>query len=187
MAVTTNIPGRLPGSAAIQTNGLRDIKPPIEIPNAWRWAMWIFVAALVAALLWWLYRNWQKKKAQIAAKPPVPAHIRACQRLDEALGLIEEPKPFCTEVSDTIRSYLEERFSFHAPDRTTGEFLHELRNTNLLTSAQKESLGDFLQQCDLVKFAKYEPAQDELRNLHGSAVRLVNETEPVPVNESVNQ
>ena len=42
-------------------------------------------AALVAALLWWLYRNWQKKKAQIAAKPPVPAHIRARQRLDEAL------------------------------------------------------------------------------------------------------
>ena len=90
-------------------------------------------------------------------------------------------------MSDTIRWYLEERFEFHAPERTTEEFLYELRNTNLLTAAQKESLGDFLQQCDLVKFAKYEPTQEELQNLHGSAVRLVNETEPAPISESVSQ
>lgn len=186
MAVATNI-SQLPSRATGQTNALRDIKPPIEIPNAWRWAIWIFIALVLASLLWWLYRNQQRKKGLLAAKPLVPAHIRARQRLDEALALIEEPKPFCTEVSDTIRAYLEERFSFHAPDRTTEEFLYELRNTNLLTPDQKESLGDFLQQCDLVKFAKYEPALDELQKLHGSAVRLVNETEPMPVTESVSQ
>jgi len=34
--------------------------------------------------------------------------------------------------------------------------------------------------CDLVKFAKYEPIEPELRDLHGSALRLVEETEPKP-------
>jgi len=29
-----------------------------------------------------------------------------------------------------------------------------------------------------VKFAKYEPGESELRELHGSAVKLVEETEP---------
>jgi hypothetical protein len=32
-----------------------------------------------------------------------------------------------------------------------------------------------------VKFAKYEPGEPELRDLHGSAVRLVEETEQVEV------
>src|SRR5437868_6639404 len=40
------------------------------------------------------------------------------------------------------------------------------------------SLADFLSQCDLIKFAKYEPTEVELRKLHEAAVRLVNETEP---------
>jgi hypothetical protein len=46
---------------------------------------------------------------------------------------------------------------------------------------QKESLGDFLASCDLVKFAKYEPGENELHDLHSSALRLVEETEPVEV------
>ena len=64
------------------------------------------------------------------------------------------------------------------PERTTEEFLYELQGTNLLTPDQKESLGEFLKRCDLVKFAKYEPGEPELRDLHDSAVRLVEETEP---------
>jgi hypothetical protein len=44
---------------------------------------------------------------------------------------------------------------------------------------QKDSLGEFLTCCDLVKFAKYEPGERELMDLHQSAVRLIEETEPV--------
>ena len=82
-------------------------------------------------------------------------------------------------MSDTIRWYLEERFDFHAPERTTEEFLYELQGTNLLTPDQKESLGEFLKRCDLVKFARYEPGPPELHDLHDSAMRLVEETEPI--------
>ena len=110
--------------------------------------------------------------------PPVPAHIRAKEALQKALEIIGQPKSFCILVSDTVRLYLEERFNFHAPERTTEEFLRELSATNLLTDDQKESLGRFLESCDLVKFAKYEPGEHELRELHSSAVRLVEETEP---------
>ena len=110
---------------------------------------------------------------------------RRCRRISaqnknwrEALALISQPKPFVIAVSDTARTYLEERFQFHAPERTTEEFLRELAGTKLLLPEQKESLGDFLASCDLVKFAKYEPGENELRELHGSALRLVEETEP---------
>jgi len=111
----------------------------------------------------------------------VPAHVRAKQKLQEALALITQPKPFVIAVSDAARWYLEERFNFRAPERTTEEFLHELQRTDRLTREQKESLGEFLTNCDLVKFAKYEPGEPELRGLHASAIRLVEETEPVGV------
>ena len=160
---------------------IRDIKPPIEISSGYAWVWWVVLVAAVligAFLLWRLLRN---RKTNIVLPPPIPAHIRAKRKLEEALGLIAQPKPFVIAVSDTARTYLEERFNFHAPERTTEEFLRELAGTKLLLPDQKESLGNFLESCDLVKFAKYEPGENELRGLHSSAVRLIEETEPQPV------
>jgi hypothetical protein len=166
-------------NATVQAaNDIRDIKPPVAIPNGWAWLWWglIVLAVAVAALL--LRRWWKNRKLNIVPPPPVPAHVRAKQKLAEALALISQPKPFVIAVSDTERAYLEERFDFRAPERTTEEFLRELGGTKLLLPEQKASLGQFLASCDLVKFAKYEPGESELLALHGSALRLVEETEP---------
>jgi hypothetical protein len=161
------------------TNDIRDIKPPIDIPNGLEWLWWLLAAVVFAAILFVAWKLWKRSRQNMAADPLVPAHIRAKEALQKALELIGQPKEFCIVVSDTVRRYLEERFAFHAPERTTEEFLRELSETDLLSADQKESLGRFLENCDLVKFAKYEPGENELRELHSSAVRLVEETEPV--------
>ncbi len=171
MIVATN-------NAASPATDIRDIKPPVVISSGWGWVWWTLGALAVLAILYFAWRFWQKRRSQITEEPPLPAHIRAKQKLEEALALLSQPKEFCVLVSDTIRTYLEERFDFRAPERTTEEFLHELQTTELLMAEQKEKLGEFLESCDLVKFAKYEPGEPELRDLHGSAVRLVEETEP---------
>ena len=163
---------------------IRDIKPPIEIPTGWEW-LWLPAMLVTLAALFLLWHWWQKRRAQVALVPPVPAHVRAKQKLEEALALISQPKPFVIAVSDATRTYLEERFQFRAPERTTEEFLRELGGTDLLAGDQKESLGGFLESCDLVKFAKYEPGENELRELHSSAVRLVEETIPMPSPETI--
>jgi hypothetical protein len=165
-------------NATAPANDIRDIKPPVAISSGWEWVWWLLTALAVLAVLVLVWKWWQKRRAQVPVVPPVPAHVRARQKLAEALALIAQPKPFCILVSDTVRLYLEERFDFRAPERTTEEFLHELRGTPLLVAEQKEKLGEFLECCDLVKFAKYEPGEKELRNLHASAERLVEETEP---------
>ena len=174
--VATNL---TPASAAALTNGLHDIKAPVEIPSGWTWLAWLLASLALAAAAFWAWRYWQRRQAAAPATPPIPAHVRARQRLRQALALIDQPREFCIAVSDTLRWYLEERFAFRAPERTTEEFLYELQDTNLLTPDQKLSLGDFLQRCDLVKFAKYEPREPELRDLHNSALRLVEETVPI--------
>ena len=162
----------------VAVNDIRDIKPPLEIPEGLAWLWWILGVLAVLTALWLVWRHFQQRSMQINLPPPIPAHIRAKQKLAEALALLSQPKPFCILVSDTVRLYLEERFNFHAPERTTEEFLRELQSTNLLAGEQKESLGRFLESCDLVKFAKYEPGEKELQELHHSAVKLVEETEP---------
>ncbi len=159
-------------------NDIRDIKPPVAIASGWEWVWWGLAALAILGLAIWAWRWWRKRQTQVPVIPPIPAHLRAKQKLQEALALLMQPKPFVIAVSDTTRLYLEERFNFHAPERTTEEFLHELQRTDLLSREQKASLGDFLQSCDLVKFAKYEPGEPELRGLHGAALRLVEETEP---------
>jgi hypothetical protein len=166
---------------ATNANDIRDIKPPVEIASGWEWLWWTLAAMVILGLAVWAWRWWQKRRAQVPVVPLVPAHVRAKQKLQAALALIAQPKPFVIAVSDTTRYYLEERFDFHAPERTTEEFLHELQRTDLLSRDQKLSLGDFLQSCDLVKFARYEPGEPELRELHRSALRLVEETEPLEV------
>ncbi|MCP5520769.1 MAG: hypothetical protein H7A46_04405 [Verrucomicrobiales bacterium] len=157
---------------------LRDIKPPVDIPD-WSWLGWVLAAMVLAvAATWWLRRR-RKPAAVVEVSPEelIPPHVRARARLEEALQLIGEPKPFCTAVSDALRLYLEEQFELHAPERTTEEFLDEVQASPRLDESQKTLLGDFLTRCDLVKFAKHEPAEPELRELHGVALRLVIETE----------
>lgn len=166
-------------STAQAASDIRDIKPPEVIPDSPAWLWWLLVVLAVFALVTFLWRHLHRRMTRIMPAPPIPAHVRARQKLADALAYLAQPKTFCTLVSDTTRSYLEERFNFHAPERTTEEFLRELSGTKLLLPEQKESLGDFLACCDLVKFAKYEPGENELRGLHASALRLVEETAPV--------
>jgi hypothetical protein len=172
------IPPTAPGPG---TNDIRPIKAPLVIPDDWWWLWWaigiVVALALIAAAVA-LFIALSKKKAAASLAPVLPPHVRAKQKLREALALISDPNPFCTAVSGVLRNYLEERFRFHAPERTTDEFLLELQATNLLLPDQKQSLGEFLQRCDLVKFARLEPTETELRALFDAADRLIDETAP---------
>lgn len=171
----------LPGPTGLSagTNGaaiqLRDIRDPVPIGPGYWWLWLLAAAALVAALVWALKRR--KKKPKINPALLIPPHRRAKDRLRGATELISNPYLFCSLVSDVLRAYLEERFNLHAPDRTTEEFLEEMRRSPALTEEQKGLLRNFLNLCDLVKFARMEPAEPELRTLLDAAIKLIDETQ----------
>ena len=159
--------------------GLRDIRPPVYIFDKWGWVIAgaVLFVLLVAGILYLLLR----KKPLFPPPLPVvvPPHERARQKLAAALDLLDQPKPFCILVSDAVRLYLEERFELRAPESTTEEFLSELRTRPVLSTAQKLSLGEFLEQCDLVKFARLQPTPAQLQPLYESALKLIDETAPL--------
>ena len=161
---------------------IRPLKDVVDIPTGNEWVWWLFVAAaalvIAGVIAWFVRRSLAKRSEQLAPLPPSAPHVVAWERLQRALDLIHEAERFCTEVSQIIRVYLENRFELQAPDRTTEEFLFELQSSKRLATEHKQLLADFLGECDMVKFAKAEPPELELRNLHEAASRLVGETQP---------
>jgi hypothetical protein len=160
-----------------EADDIRRIKPPVEIPDYSLW-LWLALACVLAAVAGYLYWRWRKNRPQLKAPVVViPPHVRARDRLKTALALIGQPRLFAFAVSDALRLYLEERFELHAPERTTEEFLLEMQTAPHLEERHKLLLGDFLARCDLVKFARYQPGEQELRDLFDAAMRLVDETQ----------
>ena len=88
-------------------------------------------------------------------------------------GLLKE---FFTRVSDIARHYMENRFNIHAPHMTTEEFLYYLGVTGHLNETQSIALKDFLNSCDMVKFAKHTPTVKEALKNFDLAQKLVDET-----------
>ena len=170
------IPPSTNTDASFLTNVIREIRPPVEIPSGWAWLWWTLAALALAVGLFFLIRWLLKKQAASQVAAPIPPHIRAKERLEQALLHLSDTKLFVTLVSDALRIDLEERFNLRAPERTTEEFLSDLQATPHLNAEQKLTLSDFLQRCDLVKFAKFEPTEAALRDLYEVASRLVDET-----------
>lgn len=161
---------------------LRDVKAPIDIPFNY-----VLLYSLIAAGLLLLaagyfgYRFYKKRKEEgylfIPPKPPVPAHEKALNALNElqARDLPEqgEFKLYFTELTEIIRTYLEGRFFIKALEETTTEILKELNSIDL-EAASFEELRDLLELADMVKFAKYIPDLDECRSGMTSAIDFVN-------------
>ena len=166
-------------SAGTNSVDIRPLKGPVAIPNSYDWLWWAGLALIAVVAGWLIWRKLRGKKS--APKPAVviPAHRKAKDRLRTAGELMSDPYQFCSLVSDVLRIYVEERFDLHAPERTTEEFMEELRASPKLRGDHKLLLEDFLSRCDLVKFARFEPTLPELQALLDSALRFIDETAPV--------
>jgi hypothetical protein len=123
----------------------------------------VFLAVLVAALAGWVaWNRLPRRGTRPAPFSPYRKALEALLRL-EAAGYLErgDVEPFYTELSGIIRHYIEDRFGLRAPEQTTEEFLQELTHRPVFVETQRRALETFLEQCDLVKFARVRPASPE--------------------------
>jgi hypothetical protein len=159
-----------------------DIRPPYLFYGFGSPALWLLLALLafliVLAIL--LYIWWPKR--QLSAKS---AYELALEQLERARALIREDKPipYAIMVSEAIRTYLGQRFQSPSTHRTTEEFLRQMEADRATPLAEhRELLRDFLQSCDLVKFARYQPRLAELEQVQQRAREFVLATKPEETN-----
>jgi hypothetical protein len=167
---------------------LRDIKGLVPLPDHWWW-MVLLLAVAAAAVVAWLYLRRRRQMETVPLGPPLSPYeiaVRDLQQLlDEKLMERGELDAFYTRLSDIVRRYLEGRFHLRAPERTTEEFLYEVSRDDTLVQEHKDLLGRFLQESDLVKFARFRPGLEDMRRAFEAARQFVEDTRPVVEQEAV--
>ncbi|RJP34398.1 MAG: hypothetical protein C4527_02390 [Candidatus Omnitrophota bacterium] len=162
---------------------IRDIKPQELLAGESRLPYVLAAAALLLIGLvtaYWLWRRYRKKQTVAPAQPPLPPHERAYRELADLRNrtdLIAERKfkEFAIRVSDIVRIYVQGRWGILAIDYTTEEILDEIDGL-VLDGAVFKTFETFFSDCDLMKFAKHEPARDEATQLIDAAERIVDAT-----------
>ena len=164
---------------------IEDVKSPITIPLDWKLVLlWILIGLVVLGTAYFLYRRYQKKKSEEPVEKKIikiPAYIKALTELDnlekEQLwqkGLI---KDYHSNITGIVRRYFEERFELPALELTTSESMSELRK---VTEAEiiYDTTNKFLNNADLVKFAKFIPIDSVNEEMMTQAKEIVNQTIP---------
>ena len=160
---------------------IKDVKPPVNLPDLW-WLLWLLLVLIaVAAGIYFLLRYKKVPQKQLMPQAPeLPAWDKAYQQLETLRreNLLDKGlfKEFFTRVADITRHYMEDRFNIRAPHMSTEEFLYYLGITGHLNETQNAALKDFLNSCDMVKFAKYAPTINEALRNFDLAKRLVDDT-----------
>jgi hypothetical protein len=176
-------------SAEEETADLRDIHDPLAVPFPTAWVVagaLIALAALAFAWYWWKSRH---VPPPLPEAPPEAPDVIALRELDALLGqgLAEsgQVKELYGGVSDILRRYIERRFGLHAPERTTEEFLTELRRTLGFDPAHRALLRDFMEHTDLVKFAEVRPGPVQVGQTIAACRRFIVETKAAELAEAV--
>jgi hypothetical protein len=158
-------------------SALRDNTPPEKVPDAWSagGAVSGVLAGLVLAVLALLL--WHMARRRLGRAPKETPAGWALRELDKAAAIDFSVRAnverFALVLSDVVRRYVEMQFRVPASRRTTAEFFDDMRQAPQLAPEQRASLRSFLERCDLAKFARDIPTEEECRALAAEARRFV--------------
>ncbi len=169
---------------------IKDVKAPVTIPLNWKIiVLLILIGLIIIGVIIYLYRRYKKKKAgvvierKVIVQPPHIIAISSLKKLEEKQlwqkGMIKE---YHSEITEIIRKYFEDRFKLPALELTTAEAIDAL-------SKRKEAeiildiTNSFLNNADLVKFAKFQPLVEVNEEMMSQAREIVNKTTKAAVPE----
>jgi flagellar basal body-associated protein FliL len=161
---------------------IKDIKGPMTVPEGFKlWMLIIIVAVLAALAVVGILLIRKKKKAAVAESLSVqdPPHIEAYKALDnisrENLLAKGEYKKYYVALSEVIRRYLHRRFDIDTMEKTTREILAQMGKLELVREV-RHHIKEFMDQGDLVKFARFVPTGSQTRESLETAYYIVDVT-----------
>src|SRR3990170_3221950 len=164
---------------------IKDIHPPVDVPTSFkRLILWISVGLgvlLLSGIIYGLVCKFKKRskiqEQQFVRRTPQEIAYELLERLLKedliAKGLVRE---YYYRITNILRHYIEDQFGLLAPERTTEEFLMEMAHANQLDATHKLLIREFLERCDMVKYAKYGPSNLEIKETYDAAKRFIDET-----------
>lgn len=197
---TEPVPVTVVGLVGDNTATLRDIGAPVAIVYT-EW-MPVFVAAgvllaLIVARGLWRFRRQRPDREEtdspdvaeaIVVEEPAGEARRRLRELAEADGFAEQPAaPTVRELSAIVRRYLVREFDLApAGEATSADIVAGLRRHEWISATGDlgQGIADWLNRCDLIKFADVHASADDVRALHEQAWTIVAETCDASADES---
>ncbi|MDP2363091.1 MAG: hypothetical protein Q8M94_04900 [Ignavibacteria bacterium] len=160
---------------------IKDIKPPIRLFN-YLFIIYIAIALVILSIGYFIYRIYFKNKPQSEIKikeEKIPFHKLTLRKLDqlekEELWQKGFVKDYHSRITDIIREYFENQFRLPALERTTTESL-KLLSKHPQGIKILDTTSQFLNNADLVKFAKYTPLEIVNQEMMTQAKDIVMKT-----------
>lgn len=158
-----------------------ELAPPFEGAE-WRQVLWFFLLALlIGGLLGYVIYRLKTNKPiirRIRNKKRQPPHKVAMQKIEqikeEKIWQSEDSKEYYTQLTDTLRNYIKERYGFNAMEMTSYEIIQRLQEVN--DEEAINELRELFQTADLVKFAKYSTLINENDRNLVNAIEYINQT-----------
>ncbi len=151
------------------------------------WAEWVpvitvFLLIILFAVAAFMLISWAKKGKPLLKvtrkKPKLLPHTQAILEIERIkashLWTAENSKEYYTLLTDTLRTYIMDRYGFNAREMTSREIVERLTSENNDTGLSE--LRQILATADLVKFAKYETLMNENDANLMAALEYVNQT-----------
>lgn len=172
-----------------------DIKDISKAETSFSWWIYVLIYLLLLATGYLIYkyikkRNSTVKTEEIVFKTPIEKATTLLQQLEtKELWQKGEVKSYYSELTDIVRTYIEEEINIPAMESTTSELILNLRKTAKqkklkLSQETLQNLEKVLQQADLVKFAKVKPLDYEIeedKKRISSSIVVIHNSIPVIV------
>jgi len=185
------------------TQKMYDIKElmSVEKSNARFWKILLIILLVLGVIgglvYWFIFRKKPlSEEEKEALLPPYDRALLELKRLENSKYLIQdEYKQYYSELTNIVRSYLEEDVHVTALESTTDELITKLEILKDAGELQidNETLGHFkkiLQTADLVKFARSKPSTSVAEQDRKSIEQIVIKTHdalPEPTEEELMQ
>ena len=150
-------------SPSDSTEQLRDIKPVIDVFVVDRTWIYYAIGGLVFLILMFLlyrYLKTRKKKAPPVFNTRLTAYEEAIKALQQLPQSSAEPRQFYSGLSDIFKRYYSRKSNVNIMPDTTGDLLIRLKSKGIPTDTISTA-AEVLRFADAVKFAKYQPSENE--------------------------
>ena len=155
-----------------------DIKEIIDVPVQPDYLLYAIIAAsiiLLALVAWWLFKKYGGKKNV----PPYTAPVHALEQALSQLYALQQQLPiqqghadFYTALTSICRQYIMLQLGIKSQQATSDELM-VLLGVYLQPQQQRTAFYQLLRLADIVKFAKYIPADDQQQTSITTAIHTI--------------
>lgn len=166
---------------------LKDIKGMLKIIDPKMYFLIGFMVIIFVGCFYYFF-IYKKKAKLVEEKKILPAHEIAFRKLNDLknsdLFGKNEIKMFYVLLTEIFREYLENRYLIEVLDKTTYEVYYQLKEIGFDRNRLTE-LREFLEEADLVKFAKYIPDEKMIKNDFDFVCDFVDRTKKIEVVDEI--